>query len=113
LRKAGSAAFLKEITEIPCSIIQELHVYGTSVAVSGSPGKSEKYDSSVLFAVYIFLGYGYFQVLSASQSIFQKSQKLSKISDFFKVSFMCQKVSILSESFSFCRKVLKSAACAA
>lgn len=34
LRKAGSAAFLKEITEVPCSIIRELHVYGTAVAVS-------------------------------------------------------------------------------
>jgi elongator complex protein 3 len=34
LRKAGSAAFLKELTEIPCSIIRELHVYGTAVAVS-------------------------------------------------------------------------------
>jgi elongator complex protein 3 len=34
LRKAGSAAFLKEISEVPCSIIRELHVYGTAVAVS-------------------------------------------------------------------------------
>jgi elongator complex protein 3 len=34
LRKARSAAFLKEISEVPCSIIRELHVYGTAVAVS-------------------------------------------------------------------------------
>lgn len=34
LRKAGSAAFRPEITEKPCSIIRELHVYGTAVAVS-------------------------------------------------------------------------------
>jgi elongator complex protein 3 len=34
LRKAGPAAFLSEITEKPSSIIRELHVYGTAVAVS-------------------------------------------------------------------------------
>lgn len=35
LRKASSVAFRKEITEVPSSIIRELHVYGTAVAVSG------------------------------------------------------------------------------
>jgi elongator complex protein 3 len=34
LRKLSSAAWLKELTECPCSIIRELHVYGTAVAVS-------------------------------------------------------------------------------
>jgi elongator complex protein 3 len=34
LRKAGPAAFLSEITEKRSSIIRELHVYGTAVAVS-------------------------------------------------------------------------------
>eukprot|EP00536_Pseudo-nitzschia_multiseries_P005656 jgi/Psemu1/190936/e_gw1.108.77.1 len=35
LRKPNmSSAFLSEITERPCSIIRELHVYGTAVAVS-------------------------------------------------------------------------------
>ena len=32
--RAGTAVFLKEITEVPSSIIRELHVYGTAVAVS-------------------------------------------------------------------------------
>lgn len=35
LRKASSVAFRKEITEVSSSIIRELHVYGTAVAVSG------------------------------------------------------------------------------
>ena len=30
------------------------------VDTSGSPGKSKKHDSSVLFTVYIFFGYEYF-----------------------------------------------------
>ena len=34
LRKPSSAAWLPEITEVPSSIIRELHVYGTAVAVS-------------------------------------------------------------------------------
>jgi len=34
LRKPSSAAFLKEINDVPSSIIRELHVYGTAVAVS-------------------------------------------------------------------------------
>jgi len=34
LRKVSSAAFCPEITQVPCSIIRELHVYGTAVAVS-------------------------------------------------------------------------------
>jgi len=34
LRKAGSGAFRPEITNVPSSIIRELHVYGTAVAVS-------------------------------------------------------------------------------
>jgi elongator complex protein 3 len=34
LRKAGPAAFMSEITNKPSSIIRELHVYGTAVAVS-------------------------------------------------------------------------------
>lgn len=34
LRKAGPAAFRSEITNKPSSIIRELHVYGTAVAVS-------------------------------------------------------------------------------
>jgi elongator complex protein 3 len=34
LRKAGPAAFRSEITNKPTSIIRELHVYGTAVAVS-------------------------------------------------------------------------------
>jgi elongator complex protein 3 len=34
LRKVSSAAWLKEITEVPSSIIRELHVYGAAVAVS-------------------------------------------------------------------------------
>jgi len=34
LRKASAAAWLKEITEVPASLIRELHVYGTAVAVS-------------------------------------------------------------------------------
>jgi elongator complex protein 3 len=34
LRKASSDAFRPEITEVPSSIIRELHVYGTAVAVS-------------------------------------------------------------------------------
>lgn len=35
LRKPNpSSAFMEEITSVPCSIIRELHVYGTAVAVS-------------------------------------------------------------------------------
>ena len=34
LRKPSNAAWLKEISEVPSSIIRELHVYGTAVAVS-------------------------------------------------------------------------------
>jgi len=34
LRKTSGAAWLKEITEVPSSIVRELHVYGTAVAVS-------------------------------------------------------------------------------
>ncbi len=34
LRKASADAFRPEITEVPSSIIRELHVYGTAVAVS-------------------------------------------------------------------------------
>jgi elongator complex protein 3 len=34
IRKVSNAAWLKEITEYPSSIIRELHVYGTAVAVS-------------------------------------------------------------------------------
>ena len=34
LRKVSSAAWLKEVAEVPSSIIRELHVYGTAVAVS-------------------------------------------------------------------------------
>mmetsp|Transcript_16494 Transcript_16494/g.25648 ORF Transcript_16494/g.25648 Transcript_16494/m.25648 type:complete len:598 (-) Transcript_16494:30-1823(-) len=35
LRKASSVAFRPEISEVPSSIVRELHVYGTAVAVSG------------------------------------------------------------------------------
>ena len=35
LRKSSLAAFRPEITAVPSSIIRELHVYGTAVAVSG------------------------------------------------------------------------------
>jgi elongator complex protein 3 len=36
LRKASSVAFRPEISNMsPCSIVRELHVYGTAVAVSG------------------------------------------------------------------------------
>ena len=34
LRKVSSAAWLPEITNVPSSIMRELHVYGTAVAVS-------------------------------------------------------------------------------
>jgi elongator complex protein 3 len=34
LRKTSGAAWLKEITQVPSSIVRELHVYGTAVAVS-------------------------------------------------------------------------------
>ncbi|KAL9184631.1 hypothetical protein ACHAXT_012601 [Thalassiosira profunda] len=35
LRKASAVAFRPEISEVPSSIVRELHVYGTAVAVSG------------------------------------------------------------------------------
>jgi elongator complex protein 3 len=35
LRKASSVAFRPEISNVSCSIVRELHVYGTAVAVSG------------------------------------------------------------------------------
>ena len=35
LRKASSVAFRPEISDVPSSIVRELHVYGTAVAVSG------------------------------------------------------------------------------
>ena len=35
LRKASSVAFRPEISEVPSSIVRELHVYGTAVPVSG------------------------------------------------------------------------------
>ncbi|KAL7551811.1 hypothetical protein ACHAWF_015008 [Thalassiosira exigua] len=35
LRKASPVAFRPEISEVPSSIVRELHVYGTAVAVSG------------------------------------------------------------------------------
>jgi len=35
LRKASDVAFRPEITSVPSSIVRELHVYGTAVAVSG------------------------------------------------------------------------------
>ena len=35
LRKPSNIAFRKEMSHIPCSIIRELHVYGTAVPVSG------------------------------------------------------------------------------
>lgn len=34
LRKVSNVAWLKEITNVPSSMIRELHVYGTAVAVS-------------------------------------------------------------------------------
>ncbi len=34
LRKASSVAYRPEISEVPSSIIRELHVYGSAVAVS-------------------------------------------------------------------------------
>lgn len=35
LRKASTVAFRPEISNVSCSIVRELHVYGTAVAVSG------------------------------------------------------------------------------
>ena len=35
LRKASSVAFRPEISEVPSSIVRELHVYGTAVPVAG------------------------------------------------------------------------------
>jgi len=34
LRKISKVAWLPELTTVPCSIMRELHVYGTAVAVS-------------------------------------------------------------------------------